>query len=87
MSAASVTATPVKSLAQGYMSGASRPQCGNCLMGGDTCEPGQSVCSHGKFAVERSGWCPIWFPDDTWLTEHACVAAKLGIHLGQGASR
>lgn len=82
MSDTSVTTAQAKSLVQGYMSGDNRPQCGNCLMGSDSCPPSQPVCSHGKFAVERQGWCPIWFPDDNWLTEHACVAAKMGIHLG-----
>lgn len=73
------------SLVQGYMSDENRPSCVNCLMGSFDGETGQATCTHGKFAVEPQGWCPIWFPDHNWLVEHACVAAKMGIHLGAGA--
>jgi hypothetical protein len=81
-------ATPLnKAQAQGYLPAGERPQCGNCWV----CKPdvqgrlvgGVSLdgCTHGKFPVAPDGWCPLWFPTDSWIRANERVAAKLGMHL------
>jgi hypothetical protein len=69
---------------QGYLPEGERPQCGNCWV----CQIGQpiSACSHSGIAVSTSGWCPVWFPTESWIRANEQAAAKLGIALGKAAT-